>query len=207
MGRTAPSPSDPSQPRGAAHPLPHRISTTPRPRSSTGLGQRKGSADPQSGAPPHHRSHAGSLSPSELSPAAAHDRDDPSTDDHSNLPGRTGSSGLCCVATGPGGSQEVLPASSADQHDPQYGQHVVLLRTMIDRIDPCAAGKPTAIRTSRTRPTITVRIVALAIARPTAGPRTKAVVPRRGRARLDLGDRGSARFGGRCRSSPPWERH
>ena len=40
---------------------------------------------------------------------------------------------------------------------------MVLLRTMIDRIDPCAAGKPTAIRTSRTRPTITVRIVAKAI--------------------------------------------
>ena len=77
------------------------------------------------------------------------------------------------MATGPGGSQEVLPASSADQHDPQYGQHVVLLRTMIDRIDPCAAGKPTAIRTSRTRPTITVRIVALAIARPTAVPENK----------------------------------
>jgi hypothetical protein len=40
-----------------------------------------------------------------------------------------------------------------------------------------------------------------------AGTRTKAVAPSPGRARVDLGDRSSARLGGRRRSSPPWDQH
>jgi hypothetical protein len=40
-----------------------------------------------------------------------------------------------------------------------------------------------------------------------AAARAEAVVARPGRARLDLGDRSSARFGGRRRSSPPWDHH
>jgi hypothetical protein len=166
MGRTAPSPGDPSQPRDAAHPLPHRISTTPRPRSSTGLAQRKGSADPQSGAPPHHRSHAGRLSPSQLSPAAAHDRDDPPAP-MTPPPCQVAQAAQAFVAwrlalvEARKCCRQTPPTSTIRNTDCM----MVLLRTMIDRIDPCAAGKPTAIRTSRTRPTITVRIVAKTVVR------------------------------------------
>ena len=40
-----------------------------------------------------------------------------------------------------------------------------------------------------------------------AAARAEAVVARPGPGCLDLGDRSSARFGGRCRSSPSWDQH
>ena len=164
MDRTAPRPqrSIPTPRRRPPPTAPDQYRATSAVK--IGLGQRKRFDDPQSGAPPHH-DHARSLSPSELSPTARMTAMTPSTDDPSTLPGPTGSEGLFCVATGPGGSREALPANDPPTSTiQQYGPHEVLLRTMIDRIDPCAAGKPTAVRTFRTRPTISVRIVDKAIA-------------------------------------------